>query len=403
MTSRGSAALVCGLVLFAFYFPSSTGGVISQPLTVVALIVTCIALGALASRRRGLGRPSAVLSSGVLIAVLVAATIISPFEQISPGLLAIYLALALLFALNLRDVSHPRLVFGTFLAINVISVVLGILITLDVTAADTLLKTYYQAFRPDLLHSMLDLSDKPVLTFATHSMAAFMIYLLLLMSLRTFTAGGSRWWLAVVAVHLVLLVALTATTSYLFLGVAIVQILAVVGRRRPALVYAVVVIALLAIPFALVASGVRAVDVADELTFRLIGDEVHGFVARYASEGLLATNFRYLLQHPLQPIGFDYSDALYLGDSGVIVTMLRGSVPLLLATYGGLFFFLRWNLQSRRMALWLWVVIVAFEVGFTPLQYFRFTGFLPFAVVYFNSISAGTTRASTDTRESVVP
>jgi hypothetical protein len=79
---------------------------------------------------------------------------------------------------------------------------------------------------------------------------------------------------------------------------------------------------------------------------------------------------------------------LYLGDSGVIVNMLRGSVPLFVLVYGGLWFFLRFNLRDRGTAAWLWLWTCVFEVGFTPLQYFRFVGFLPFLIVCLNAVPA---------------
>ena len=64
----------------------------------------------------------------------------------------------------------------------------------------------------------------------------------------------------------------------------------------------------------------------------------------------------------------------------------RLSAFLLLAVYGGLWLFLVTNLADRRSATWLWVWTVLFEIGFTPLQYFRFVAFVPFLVVYLNSL-----------------
>jgi hypothetical protein len=396
VTSRVQAAVVCGLLFFAFYFPSSVAGVISKPLSVAALLVTCVALAALAAGSRRLGPPAAVLCSVLLLGILTAATIVSPLDDISLGVVTLYVALALLYALDLREVSWPRLVSSVFVVINVISIVVGILIALDVKQVDAFLKANYGAFRSDLLWSMLDQSNKPVLTFATHSMAAFMIYLLLLMSLRTFEAGGRRWWLLAVGAHMALLAALGSTTSYLLLALAVLQFVLPVARRYPRLTLASAATATVAAMFGALWFGVQPADVADQVTSRLVGDQAHGFVARYASNGLLATNFQYVTENPLEPIGFDFSPGLYFGDSGVIITMMRGSVPLLLATYGGLFLFLRANLRSRRTAMWLSLMVLAFEVGFTPLQYFRFIGFLPFAVVYFNTVSARAAVAGTD-------
>ena len=358
----------------------------------VALVGMCAFLAAMLVGRRSIGRPAAVAHALGLVGVLIAATLLSPTDEISPGVIVLYVGIALLFLLNLRDLRSPGLVVRLFAVISVVSMVTGVLIVLDSPWIDALLKTNYGAFRPDLLESMLS-RDKPILTFATHSMAAFMIYLLFFMTLRTYTARGGRVWLAAMVVYMVLLLALTATTAYFMLGIALFQLGLLVVRRHPRIVFPLVATTAVFTLIAVVWSGVDAGAVSDELSLRLVGDREHGFIARYASQGLLATNFRYLADHPLQPIGFGFSSALNLGDSGIVTTLLRGSLPLLFLAYGGLYVFLCQNLTSRRTALWLWLLTTAFEAGFMSLQYFRFVAFLPFAVVYLNTISSPTTLA----------
>jgi hypothetical protein len=66
--------------------------------------------------------------------------------------------------------------------------------------------------------------------------------------------------------------------------------------------------------------------------------------------------------------------------------MLRGSIPLLVLIYFGLYRFLRHNLASRTHALTLFLVIIAFETGFTALSYFRTAYLLTFFVIYLRQL-----------------
>jgi hypothetical protein len=182
------------------------------------------------------------------------------------------------------------------------------------------------------------------------------------------------------------MIAVTSTTGMIFGAVAIFQLVWHIGRRHR---WAATPLALSAaaagVLLVLIFEGVAA-DVAASVRAAVVGDQVRGLAARYASEGLLAGNFTYLSTNPFSPIGFGFSESLFLGDSGYIVNMVRGSLPLTIMVYGGLLVFLRSNLQSPGPAIAIWLAVMAFEVGFTPLQYFRFVGFVPLILVFLNSL-----------------
>jgi len=378
------AAVVCA-ALFAFYLPSSVDGVISRPLSVVSMAGTAtLLLGMILVSGRVAPPPNvaAALAMGLVLAVF---TITSPFEATSPGVAMLYLAQGLLFMLDLRGCNSPR-IDRMFQAITLVSLVLGYALVLNVGLADGLMVRWYAAFYPELLGNMVILFNKPVLTFATHSMAGFMIYLFFYMHFRAWRLVGGWWRLAAAAGFLGLLVALTSTTGMAFAAVACAQV-AWAGRASLPRQRALAAVTLSILVFAAAtAAGVDINTVLARAEAAIVGDRVRGLFARYAVDGLLASNMKYLSESPLRPIGIGATDTLYLGDSGLIVNLLRGSVPLLIAVYGGLWLFLRTNLVNIRSAAWLWLAVVLFEIGFTPLQYFRFLGFVPFAVMYLNHI-----------------
>lgn len=375
---------VVAAALFAFYLPSSVGGVISRPLSVVSIAGTCALLTAMIAASGRLPPALNIAASLAVAGLLALFTITSPFSDYAPGVVLLYGAVALLFLVDLRGV-RSRQVGRVFQGITVLSLVLGYALALNVPFADRLMLTWFAAFYPELLSNMVTVFNKPVLTFATHSMAGFMIYLFFYMQLTAWRAQGGLWRLAAAAGYLGLLVLLKSTTGLAFTVVAGLQVAVLVEQALPRQRAILFVALLLAGYAALTFSGLDIPILLARAEEAIVGDRVRGLFSRYAADGLLASNMKYLSDSPLSPIGVGATDTLYLGDSGLVVNILRGSVPLLIAVYGGLWLFLRTNLEDQRAAAWLWICIVLFEIGFTPLQYFRFVAFLPFLVVYLNS------------------
>jgi len=132
-------------------------------------------------------------------------------------------------------------------------------------------------------------------------------------------------------------------------------------------------------------------QVLPQLAGTILNSDVNGLLPRYGPGGALRIPLSYLVHHPLSPIGFTTPSALVegdtaLGDSGPVEYLLRGSIPLLVLVYFGLYRFLRFNLPLRGHALFLFLVIVAFEAGFSSLVYFRTLYLLPFFVIYLRHV-----------------
>jgi hypothetical protein len=390
MSSQSVRAMIVVLAaLIAFYFPSSVGGVISRTLTGASLVLTCGLLVALLCLPGGVVPAGLLLATGLgLLGLLGTFTLLSPFTGYSPGVVLIYLAMALLYLVNLRSIGASSIVEYAALALSVGSLLIGLAIVAQVRIVAQILMSYYAAFYPALVPNMVELLHKPVITFATHSVAGFMIYLLFFMALRAYEIRGRIFFLGLACGHLTLMILLRSTTAAIFASIACVQLGWLVWRRFPRVAGPAFLTALAA-PIALgVYFAVRPADVVEAIRTAVLGDQISGLFVRFRPYGLLAENLNYLSKHPLSPIGVSFSDSLYLGDSGVIVHLLRGSVPFLVAVYGGLFLFLRYNVASRSSAVWLWCVIALFEIGFTPLMYFRFVSFVPLLVVYLNSLES---------------
>ncbi|MDR7420165.1 MAG: hypothetical protein QN178_14780 [Armatimonadota bacterium] len=346
-----------------------------------------VLLGGLVWLRRTTDRLARACAVAIL-PTLAVATWLSPFESYSPGLVALYAALALLYLVDLREARLGGLGERGLLTLHLLLAAAGLAVVLDATLVDRVLVFGYSAFYPSLVPRMV-LLQKPVLTFGTHSLAALLFYFLFLTAMAAHAARRSLPWLALIPTHLMLLILLRSTTSIVLAACAT---LALVARARRGSIWHGAALGLLLA--AAVVGVVAAVGWSDRsivglLSYGLLGDERRGFVARFGDRGLLSSTIRYVSAHPWQPIGITHTDQLYLGDSGLLMTWLRGSLPLVVAVYFGLLRFFLMNLASATMAVWLWVVVVAAEIALVPLQYFRFVALLPLTVVALNTFESG--------------
>ena len=132
--------------------------------------------------------------------------------------------------------------------------------------------------------------------------------------------------------------------------------------------------------------GVRSWGDIWEFASEVLAGPGTGFLGRYGSQGNNLNNFAYVSAHPFRPVGLTAAGNLFIGDSGPVEYLIRGSVPFVILMYGGLFLFLQRNVRSKADLATLFVAILAIESGFTSLTYLRMLYLLPFAVIYLNSL-----------------
>ncbi len=180
--------------------------------------------------------------------------------------------------------------------------------------------------------------------------------------------------------------ALTSFTSLALATLALAQIFLWLWKRSRNVFVAAMLCVVVIVMF-----GGRLVrdqlDELPELGVTLLNTDNNGPLVRYGPGGDLRPTMAYLYNNPLSPIGFATPSYLYIVDSGPLEYLLRGSLPLLVFIYFGLYRFLRYNLALRSHALTLFLVIIAFETGFTAFTYFRTLYLLPFFVIYLKQIA----------------
>jgi hypothetical protein len=382
--SRWPATIVGLALLFGLYLPSSRDGVFGPPLVYISAALLLATCASLLLRRHGFARDLAIGNAVVMNLTLLLSTLFYPTGRLAYGVLAVYFLLSLVYCLNLRDIAGGRFLRGAFIFANIVNFALAAGILFAVPAVTDFLVDYFSDFYPDLVPAAMALQT-PVLTFATHSLAGFFLYLFFYLSLRTYAARGGIFFLLAAGVNIALCALLESVTGYLFFVLGCAQLVwhAVSRRALAALLLPVAAAGILALALSL--NWLDSQEIGATISGRL-GSDVNGFAGRYGTTGRENENIDFLARQPFSPIGFTSPAGLFIADSGPVEYLLRGSLPLLVSVYGGLWLFLRSNLRSRREAWTLFVIFLIFEIGFANLVYLRTVFVLPFLVVYLNAL-----------------
>jgi hypothetical protein len=385
--NRYESVVLTLILVIGIFFPTSLGGESREFLIGIALVLL-LAFFSLFIYWRGT-RPGAIFGFSIpILVVLLAGTLISCAFRFGGTIFCEYVMIATLFALNLRRLRMNRLVTTVFLLVNILWIIGGAVILVGNEAFNDQLVKWYSQFYADLVPGMLAL-HKPVLTFGSHSLAGFFTYLFFWLNWETYRRQHQIWNLIFALCELVLLLGMTSFTSMGFAVLAVAQI----GYwlwKKDRLVFVVCAASVAVITWLTVGMITDELEILwknPSVASSVLNADNSGFMVRYAVGGTVFGTINYIWEHPLAPIGFTYpSTVLYLGDSGPVEYLLRGSIPLLLLVYLGLYKFLRHNVRDRNYALALFIFFIGFETGYNTLPYFRTLYLLPFVAVYLNQI-----------------
>jgi len=373
--------LLAAVFLVGLYCPTSVNTVQSRWLW-AAPGVLAIAVLATVILRYGLHAVPLVCAI-VAMSSLLFFTAITPLWSLTPGALLPYTALLLLLCTDLSGVAYGRPLRFAWIAANILNIGLSALIVADSKPVKTFFISTYSAFYDQLVSSMLA-AGKPVLTFASHSIAAFFFFVCFYLHLRTFTARRRNGSLLLAIVYLGLLVLLKSISAYcLFAAGAALLLYYTAGPRTVMILGSVAVAICIAAVFVTATQWDRGVA----SIWQVWNAPGSGFQGRYLEDGVLGQDLKYINEHPLQGVGIGYSESLWYGDSGPIELLIRGSLPLLLAVYIGFWSFVRRSLISKGMAIAVFLMYFGFEIAYSNLLYLRTVCVLPFVIVYLNGLS----------------
>lgn len=360
------------------YLPTSLNGHILKIFSVSYFFILLIFTLVLLMLQRKISIIMVFIGTGIILTLFLSTFIFSlKFgSTYAFGGLMPYANIVLLFCLNFSDLSISKQVNKVFFVTNVINIIAIFLIFIQPDITHLFLTCFYSWGNQELVIRMLA-RNKPVFTFAMHSIAGFFFFLFFLLNIETYRSKEHIIYLIYALCYLIFIVLLKSTTAYCFIIVASLYICY-------RFIYFIPVFITGTATFVLFNNGVVSTLFNHVVTVFL--SPTNGFLGRFSSHGAFQETLSYIMDNPFSPVGLGYLEFLHFTDSGFIVHLLRGSLLLVILMYLGFFMFLRYNIKRKDILLLLFSITLMFSLGHVPLLYIRTLYTLPFIVVYLNNL-----------------
>lgn len=305
------------------------------------------------------------------------------YEQTHVSLYRIAPIVALTFLSHIKVIKLPSRKFMRML-INFFSITcivwnLGILFHVQ-SIVDFTYNNYNQYFPLAVFYSVHE-QFKPVMTFGVHTYAAFYYLVFFLLSYYTFEYENKKVYLIYSICYAIFCLFLVSTTGIIYFLFMISFLIFKEGKNLTA--QSLILILLIIIVF-----GYLITQNYEYLYTKLFNNMTNGensFVSRYSKQSVFNENFKIITSS--LGIGFNILDGAGLGysDSGIIVYLTMGSVPLCIFIYKMIFKFISNNI-SRYYVIPLWLAIMSFEFALPATFVYRFIFMIIFAICYFKTL-----------------
>ncbi|PEW00290.1 hypothetical protein CN425_17570 [Bacillus cereus] len=317
--------------------------------------------------------------------ILWGATIFTPLTSYSVGNSLFYALFSLLICLNLKD--NTPLSNNKRLIVNVVHVFILtcclLIMMQNITIVDFFINNYSLYYDEMMIFALA--MKKPVVMFAAHSIAGFFLYLMFYMCFTLYKKEGKWLHLVFSLLYVWFIFNLSSNGGYIFFTVATIQLLYYFLKYKTIKFFWLISIVMISSLFIL-DEVINFVEPYLSIVSRTLSSDQNGISGRYSSEGILSGNIDFIKDNVFMPVGFGNSPDLFFGDAGIIEYTLRGSIPLVILMYLGLYLFLKRNLYSKYAVMTLSIAIIIMDIGAQTLISFRTLCILPFLVIYLNDI-----------------
>lgn len=372
--------LISLLFLIGILYPTSIGGVINRNLTMLIAVITMLLFALLIVIFKNINK--LFLSSLLIINfILWFATLMNNGVTIERSVAIFFLLVTFMYCLNLKQLKLSKNVLKIFNLVNFILITIGFFMIFGNVPIGKMLINYYSDFYPELVPNMVE-RGKPVISFGTHSIAAFYMFLFFFLNFKTYQTLNKKIYFLISLVYLYFCLELKSNTGLFLLIFGILILFYSIKNKG---------IFLLKALLPLIATVLLFHEEINNFWLNLQAEIImtassqdNGFLGRYVG-GIQSKNLEFILNNPFNAIGFSSNSSDFvLFDSGLVSTAIRGTIILSVIMYLTLFLFFKKNLINKRMAVFMFFIFFIFETGFNNLYYFRTIMLLPFIIIFLN-------------------
>lgn len=355
----------------ALFMPSSIGGVIIPGLSIVAVIAASVFL--LFNLYRSPLNIHNFTLCAVFFVLLLLFTMLSRKGEFTPGAIFPYLGMwVVLITCPPNYVSSiSRNVFHIMACVLVI---FGFGVVFGNEAIRELIFDFYQAYNDDLHYFMVQVGGKPVGTFATHSLSAFMYCLFAVVYFRLYLYNRglkSLLFLMMCLSFFFMIVSLKSFSaialSVILVGLYLYHLLA---SFKVVKLFLIVLIALAVLTFVDATFFYESVDA-------ILSSNGNGIKGRMVSGNRLEGTYKYILENPFLPLGLTSLPDVMFGDNFIADYVIRvgvfGYLIVLLAAY----LYFRKSFSSRIVVLFCMGFVLLGDLGYPLLTNYRSVFLIP--------------------------
>lgn len=374
-------------LLIALFFPTSINGVINPHLSllgnIIALLIFCFGIFFGALR---ISLTLFILSLSFLL-LLYIMTMISPFSQITPGAVVPYLTFLLVCSINIKSVYLNKHQITLILLVVALIIILCILVLLDFKPLIGFQESYYQMF-PDLFDFMMNWARKPVLMFATHSVAGF-AYFVIALFLFYFSKVArnqllrSLLFITSLLFSSLLLFLLSNTGFILFLAMFFVYLFSMF-KSFGFVGWLVSLTALVVIVSANIELIRDVFNFGWDSFITVASSKNNGLLARFTLDSRLAGSYEYVFNSPFVGVGFTDHPSLAFGDNLLAEYVLRAGLFGYLIVLVLVFGFFYSNVKIKSVAVLLFIFVILSDLGYPLFVALRFVFIFPLIVILSN-------------------
>lgn len=322
-----------------------------------------------------------VISFSIILILFVSTILTIKFSNDSPviswGYLLNYIPYCLLLMIKPNKLSNFNFIDRLLQLCSVIVICVAILMVLDNSLVEIFLKTNYINHYPHLYEVMWN-AKKTVTFFATHSIACY-IYFLMWWMLDYRSKVNKTFFNKVLIVGIIFCIIMCKSTSAVLTTALIFGIYFlrwVKGKSKSGVLKSLMLcIVIMIIIFA-----------NYDMIQGIFSSDVNGLAGRYGDAGNLNATISYALSNVI-PLGICDISGLWLTDGGYFIHFVRGGLLLVIFFYYGLYVLLRNNIQDKERRNSLFIVLLAFEIGYQFTISMRFFMIMLFLLIYSNWIT----------------
>ena len=292
--------------------------------------------------------------------------------------------LSLLVLCSIKIESYPKIVFlkGVLNFVSIVAIVWNVLIILRVPQVIDFTYNNYNQYYDACGYYQLVLGHKPVMSFGVHTYASYFYFLLFILCYATYRIQSETLYMFYCYMYALFCLFCVSTTSIIFFLIMILVFVSDFKRFVSVRTFALIMVVFAA---GLVIVYFNFSDIYARVYQNITGGG-HGFLARYSTSSVFDVNFN-VIRSSLG-IGYNIIPSLELrySDSGYIVYLTMGNIPLMIAIYYNVIKFIHDNVRVFKILVM--IAVLGFELGLPGTFNYRFSYFIIFVVLYLGALKS---------------